>query len=233
MRYLEPIVIGDLTYHDMRRTDDCCDFGDCYSLYQRILNKQMDDKRASDDGKQGGEEPGCREIRGDEALRQYRQFLKDGGTQRYETWLKEQEDLRECTDVLTDEAFLWLCFRGRDFIPEGAIGVYSIELLGPVSKDDPTIAYRAMCSPEMTDGRDASTFMRRLLDSPTLGFDDNGDSVNFQLVRWRFPTEAARNRWNFSRPVVPGLFTDLGGHTLVTAVDDGMEYPVTLDRVTP
>jgi len=227
MSYLSPITIGNIQYFDFRNMNQDFDHDAGRESYEEVFEDQMDIAL-----KATGLEAGCdMVIRSRVALARWKDYKLAGGTLTYERFTWQQELARVCEDRINEDAVLFLGFRGLRKIPTGGCGFYNIELLGRVSRDDPTIEFRAMCVPLAKNDTDTADFMRRLLDAPISGFDDAGDPQDFQLVEWTFPTRDVRNRWLTNIPHVSQFISNIGPHLLTTATQDGVVYPTSITRV--
>ena len=217
MSYLSPITIGDIQYVDIRNMDQDFEFASGRESYEEAFEAQMDIALAST-----GLEAGCASTsRNRISFEAWRLHKRMGGTLTYEQFLRQLEATRVCEDRINDDAVLLLGFKGARKTPVGGCGFYNIEMLGPVSRSDPTMTYRAMCVPLAKNDTDTADFMRRLLDAPTPGFNDAGDPQDFQLVEWTFPTRDVRNRWLVSIPHISQFISNIGPHLLTTALQDG------------
>ncbi len=227
MSYLSPITIGNIEYVDIRNMDQDFEFISGRESYEEAFETQMDIALDST-----GLEAGCDSvIRNRISFDRWKDHKRSGGTLTYEQFTRQEEMARICEDRINDEAVLLLGFQGSRQTPVGGCGFYNIEMLGPVSRDDPTMTYRAMCVPLAKNDMDTADFMRRLLDAPTSGFNDAGDPQDFQLVEWAFPTRDVRNRWLVSIPHISQFISNIGPHLLTTATQGGVVYPTSIVRV--
>ncbi len=229
MPHLLSLQVGGTIYHDARTPHPQFDLHAGYDLYTRILDERMDTMREFLDG----EEPGCDVVRDKVAQELYDRHRRSIGNRElipFHRWRENYERRRSCPDPTTDEAFLFLAYQRDGNVPIGGIVLYSVELLGRDTSRERTVSYRAMCAP-MSRPREASAFMRAMLDGPLIGVTDDGSFNLFQLVQWRFPTEERRNRWDLTSPLASEYLSEFGQHDLTLETRGAHTFPVKLDRV--
>ena len=228
MAYLEPISIRTLDFHDNRHPVQPFNIRSGYKKWQEVQDSLLDEKRVQ----LGGLEPGCETLRSKVAHELYEIYLEAGGTLTFERWRFEEEAKRVCSDPRTEEAFYFLGFARREGDPIGGVGLYNVRILGPVSRDDPTLMFEAMCSPMTEWLVHTSRFMRRLLEMDLTGVSDEGDALKFRLMTWNFPILEDRNRWDLDYPPMLDLMSDFGtDHDLVTDTLDGRRFIRSFGRV--
>ena len=223
MRHLTPITVDDTRYFDLRGELSRERRKEGIKTFQEQVDKRFDLVVSF-----SGLEPGCSTLRHSTARREFE--LSDqalSGDRDFAKWRKQREAQRLCIDPQTSESFRLFAWN-RDG-PVGGILIYNVELLKRV---DGVIRYMAGCGPMTEDPVKAAEFMLHLLDNPTDGFDDQGDPVTMQLVKWTFPVLDIRNRWDVSRPR-PTIWLNkfAATHDVVLENRSGQEFITSLKRL--
>jgi hypothetical protein len=224
---MNKIHIGNITYYDIRNRLQDFDIAAGMAVYDEVLDKQLDVALEATGFEVGCETP----IRHPVIYNRWREYRAGGGTDTFETFRDAAEAARPCLDLVNNDTFLMLGFRGPQKIPIGGFGLFNIEELGPVSQVDPTIEFRAFAAPMTRRPEDSADLMRRFLDSPVAGRNRQNVPKDFQLIRWVFPRLDRRNLWDITVPSVSGYLSNVGTHTLNLNNQDGVDFPISIVRV--
>jgi hypothetical protein len=226
MSFLEPIILGDITFHDIRHPDKPYDMHDALRASKRVQRQMMDDKQVL----LGGVDPGGKKIREDVAQRGFSDYKRAGGSQNFDDWRSSEEYGRTEDDCAgLTESTLWYAI--RDGEPQGSIVMYCIELL---SRSGAIVKFQAMCAPLTKNTSDASDFMVHALDELLPGVSDAGEELQFELMNWRFPNLDRVNRWDFDNGDGKALALGLSDrHELTIEERDGMRFPTFYTRRAP
>tara|TARA_R110000751_G_scaffold5489_1_gene24987 strand:+ start:1260 stop:1943 length:684 start_codon:yes stop_codon:yes gene_type:complete len=183
------IDIGDVHYMDSGLTAHRSDSSEAV----RRMNAELDRRYVFMRG-ESGIEPGCSELRESVAIKEH---ALSGGGKDFVKWRREREAFRRPLDPITDLNITMLA--RTDDNPVGGVLMYSINSLGV--RPDGVTEIEAYCGPFTENPEHTIDFMLYLLDNQITGRNINNEPTTYQLVKWNFPVNDARNRWFTDRPL--------------------------------
>jgi hypothetical protein len=219
MSYLKSFIAGGITFHD--ESSPFINRDDSFRIrtMRSVKRHSRVARRASEDFT--GEVPGCGRLPLDVARRRWEQ-RRDGSDLDFKRWFARQTSDRSELDPHTDSHTLMVGFDNDRVV--GSFLMADKAITGV--SDRGVIRYTSSGGAQFGqhDPAIVAGYIRRLLEAPVRGVDDDGNDVSTRLVAWIPAALESRSRWALGNPGMIGVMRLLSDFDVTTELDGSVRY---------